>query len=217
MANLKYFPISRITTSKYTSGNLYELDGKPYVGAYYMTYRGEAYTGENPLVGGNELLVELGTSKGIKKSYNQSINNYNAATQNTQPPAQYQATNSKLPQTLKGIIPYYPIPSDADYARGYFMRYFAKRIADKGYIMEVSYGDYSIIKDATDPTYQDYEIESMMWQLTGPLKDTRVSQYQVKGGVETTNKRVTEQKAKNFVGLVEFIGGDYTKFAKITT
>jgi hypothetical protein len=43
-----------------------------------------------------------------------------------------------------------------------------------------------------------------------------VSQYQIKGGVYDTNKRVTEQKALTFRGLIEFIGGEYTKFAKIT-
>jgi hypothetical protein len=56
----------------------------------------------------------------------------------------------------------------------------------------------------------------MFWQLTGPKNDKRVSQYQIIGGVYDTNKRVTEGKAKGFIGIVEFIGGDYTKFAKLT-
>jgi hypothetical protein len=96
------------------------------------------------------------------------------------------------------------------------MRYFAKRIADKGYIMEISYEDYTLLKSNTDKTYADYEATDMMWQLTGPLKDTRVSQYQIKGGIETTNERITKAKAKTFIGLVEFIGGNYTKYAKVT-
>jgi hypothetical protein len=56
----------------------------------------------------------------------------------------------------------------------------------------------------------------MLWQLTGPLNDTRISQYQIKGGVFNTNKRVTEAKQKSFRGIIEFIGGDYIKFARIT-
>ena len=56
----------------------------------------------------------------------------------------------------------------------------------------------------------------MLWQLTGPMYDTRKSQYQIVGGVYTTNKRVTEAKQVGFRGITEFIGGDYTKFAKIT-
>jgi nitric oxide reductase activation protein len=35
-------------------------------------------------------------------------------------------------------------------------------------------------------------------------------------GVYDTNKRVTEAKQKTFRGIVEFIGGDYVKFARIT-
>jgi len=61
-----------------------------------------------------------------------------------------------------------------------------------------------------------YEYTTLLWQLTGPLHNTRVSQYQVKGGVYDTNKRVTEARAIGFVGLIAFIGGDYTKFARIT-
>ena len=57
----------------------------------------------------------------------------------------------------------------------------------------------------------------MLWQLTGPLHDTRVSQYQVQGGVYDTNKRVTEAKQVGFRGIIEFIGGDYVKFAQITS
>jgi hypothetical protein len=57
----------------------------------------------------------------------------------------------------------------------------------------------------------------MLWQLTGPLNDTRISQYQIQGGVFDTNKRVTEAKQKGFNGIIDFIGGDYTKFAKITS
>ncbi len=61
-----------------------------------------------------------------------------------------------------------------------------------------------------------YETADILWQLTGPLNNKRISQYQVQGGVYDTNKRVTEAEAKTFRGLVEFIGGDYTKFARIT-
>ena len=57
----------------------------------------------------------------------------------------------------------------------------------------------------------------MLWQLTGPLNDTRKSQYQIVGGVFSTNKRVTEAKQKSFRGIVEFIGGDYVKYARITS
>jgi hypothetical protein len=217
MAGIKYYPLARIKTGLYTKGDLYTLDGKPYTGAYYLTYRGDAYTGTNPLTGGNELLSVKPPPARVNQGVSTTVTQYNQIANNPVSNQQQAAATSNNPATLKQIVPYYPIVLPSDYQRGYFTRYFAKRIADKGYIMEVSKEDWNMIKTGSDITYQDYEIEDMLWQLTGPLKDTRVSQYQIKGGVETTNKRVTEQKARNFIGLVEFIGGDYTKFAKITS
>ena len=106
---------------------------------------------------------------------------------------------------------------ESDYQVGSFIRYFAKNISGPGYIFEISQGDYANIQNGLSPIdFRIYETTSMLWQLTGPLKDTRVSQYQIKGGVYDTNKRITEQKALTFRGLIEFIGGEYTKFAKIT-
>ena len=77
--------------------------------------------------------------------------------------------------------------------------------------------DYAQLENGNvSPNMLSYETTSMLWQLTGPLNDTRVSQYQITGGVFDTNRRVTLAKEKSFTGIVEFIGGDYIKFAKIT-
>lgn len=221
MAFIKYYPLSRIQTGLYSRGS-YLLNGQPYTGAYYLTYKGEAYTGANPTVGGNELLVEQPdvnppiNARGRPSLVTRRLDIHDH--ESALATAFYRAskdTGKETEPSLKQIVPYYPIVLESDYKRGYFMRYFAKRIADKGYIMEISYNDWIRIRNENDPTYQEYEVEDMMWQLVGPMYDTRISQYQVKGGVYTTNKRVTEGNAKNFIGLVEFIGGDYTKFARV--
>ena len=131
-------------------------------------------------------------------------------------------TNANLNKALNNrsldeLVPYYPTPSNSEYQIGYFNRYFAKNVTGPGYIIEISKSDYANIKNGA---YKDttvlYETTNLLWQLTGPLKDTRISQYQIQGGVFDTNKRVTEAKSFSFIGLVDYIGGDYTKFAKIT-
>jgi len=217
---IKYYPLTRIKTNLYTRGGTYVLpNGKFYTGRYYLTYKGEAYTGANPVVGTNQLLTRkelsqdsssptLGANPIIAGNFQNSEYNL-ALTQNTDSLAQ---TN------LQDIKPYYPIPTASDYQVGYFTRYFAKIVTGPGYIFEISQTDYANIQNNLLPAnFRIYESTSMLWQLTGPLNDTRVSQYQIKGGIITTNRRVTEQKALTFRGLVEFIGGDYTKFAKPTT
>ena len=216
MAAIKYYPSSRIKTGLHSRGGSYMLNGKAYVGPYYLTYKGEAFSGTNPVVGSNQLLEVVGTVGGIVQGSSKNTNAYNkvATDNNTSVAASFKRSN--IEGTLKQLISYYPIVLDSDYSRGYFTRYFAKRIIDKGYILEISYVDWATMKNGNDPTYQEYETTDMIWQLTGPLKDRRVSQYQVIGGIETTNKRITEMKTKSFIGLVEFIGGDYIKFAKVS-
>lgn len=218
MTFIKYYPLARVKTNLYTRGTTYQLGGKPYAGFYYLTYKGQAFTGPNPAVGGNERLEPLVSPQKQKETLQLS----NAAPELL---AKVDAGRNSLPTGslksaslvgLKPLAPYYPVVTEFDYQRGYFTRYFAKRIADKGYIFEISYTDWANIVNEDDPTTFEYEVTDLLWQLTGPRTDQRVSQYQVKGGVETTNKRVTEAKAKNFIGLFEYIGGDYTKFARIT-
>ena len=120
-------------------------------------------------------------------------------------------------QLLTELVPYNPFPISDDYSRGYFTRYFAKTVTGPGYVLEISPDDYAKIQNGqVADNVLGYQSMSMIWQLTGPLNDTRVSQYQIKGGVFTTNKRVTEARAVGFVGLLNYIGGDYTKFARIT-
>lgn len=164
-----------------------------------------------------ELVAQDGSRTGIRAKGVASIDSYNGLARNSGRVDQIDPiylTNRFA--RLKQIVPYYPIVTEADYKKGFFKRYFAKRIVDNGYVMEVSLEDWGKISTKQDQSYENYEVTDMLWQLTGPLKDTRISQYQVKGGVFDTNKRITEAKAKSFIGLIEFIGGDYTKFARIT-
>lgn len=216
---LKYYPLSRIKTNLYTRGTTYKLaDGKPYTGKYYLTYTGEAFTGADPTVGTNQPLLPIEAPL-----VNEAITYSNTGLSYTVAKLSSASNQKKLDdailkQQLQELTPYYPIPLDLDYELGYFTRYFAKKVTGPGYIFEISADQYANIQNNLNPQdFLVYESTSMLWQLTGPLRDTRISQYQIKGGIITTNKRVTEQKALTFRGLVEYIGGDYTKFARPTT
>jgi hypothetical protein len=204
---LKYYPLTRIRPNLYTRGNEFTTpNGKPYIGKYYLTYQNRAFTGINPVLGTNEELTALTSSNNIP------LNNYTAAiTQNTQKKAK------KSNVELEELSSYFPIPIASDYSRGYFTRYFAKKVSGLQNIIEISQMDYAQLQDKNiSPTILGYESTSMLWQLTGPMYDTRKSQYEIVGGVYTTNKRVTESKQKTFNGILEFIGENYTKYAKIT-
>lgn len=210
MGAIKYYPSTRIRTNLYTRGREFKLpDGSYYSGRYYLTYDGKAYAGVNPIVGTNQLLTPVKQDNVVVPLV------FKRTTLNT---TQIPESNTTVESTeLRQLVPYYPVPLESDYARGYFTRYFAKQLVGQNFILEVSEGDWANINNGlTQQDFVAYEVTSMLWQLTGPLNNRRISQYQVQGGVFDTNKRVTEAKNRTFSGLVEFIGGDYTKFAKIT-
>lgn len=215
---IRYYPLSRILTNLYTNGGEYvDSKGKSYTGRYYVTYDGAAYAGINPVIGTNEPLTRAykqGTKSAVRTRIVQSQN---------QPLSAFSLDNTQRQQAadrdteLSELSPYYPTPTPSDYTRGYFTRYFAKNVTGPGYVVEISQNDWTDITNGNvSQNVLAYEVIDMFWQISGPLNDKRVSQYQIIGGVYDTNKRVTEAKAKGFVGLLSFIGGDYTKFAKIT-
>lgn len=113
---------------------------------------------------------------------------------------------------------YFPNVQDADYRRGYITRYFAKRINENGYIVEISPQEYSDINEGI-VTYDVsfYQTEKIFWKLTGPLNTVRLSQYDIRAGIIDTNKRLVENLEKTFVGIKDFIGGEYSKFAIAST
>lgn len=207
----RYYPLSRVRTGLKTGGTQYLLNGQPYRGPYYLTYKGEAYTGTNPATGPNELLTPR----------NDEGTQLVRGTRSTTARPDDQSRRAALPQdrnrlALTQIVSYYPFPLEVDYERGYFTRYFAKKANTNSYIMEISYDQYVDITEVNNPAFEDYLAVDMFWQLKGPRNDTRVSQYEIRAGVYDTNKRVTENTAKGFRGLVEYIADDYTKFARIT-
>jgi len=212
---IRYYPSSRIKPNLYTRGDEYILPtGEVYRGKYYLTYSGEAYTGINPVTGTNILLARAGSSNPSAEA--RILASRGSAIVNIGSADKYVAVDTSN-QLLTELVPYNPFPISDDYSRGYFTRYFAKTVTGPGYVLEISPEDYSKIQNGqVADNVLGYQTTSMIWQLTGPLNDTRISQYQIKGGVSTTNKRVTEARAVGFVGLLNYIGGDYTKFAKIT-
>lgn len=205
---IKYYPSSRVKTNLNTNGTEFFLNGIPYSGKYYLTFDGNAYSGANPIFGKNEPLQK------ISDAVTPSVNS-NAASRSVM-----SSLNKKIksPKKNDSPVPYYPIPVDQDYKRGYITRYFLKRVNDKGYVTEISSVEYADINNGSAKydvsLYQTIEI---MWKLTGPLHKVRISQYDTRAGIVDTNERLVLEAEKTFVGIKDFIGGEYDKFAKPTS
>ena len=208
---IRYYPSFRVKTNLTTRGGEYTLNGTPYIGLYYVTYDGKFYTGANPSVGPNERLDPIknnaisSTTSGrlIPETRSQFITN---------PQVRVVSADKSQPSS------YYPKPAESDYNRGYFYRFFVKKINEQGYVKEISEQEYVGIEQGTveyDVSY--YQIQSILWKLTGPLNTVRLSQYDIRAGIIDTNKRLIEGADVKFLGLKAFIGEEYSKFARPTT
>lgn len=210
---MKYYPKTRIITNQYTRGDQYQLNGKPYAGAYYKTYNGKVYAGANPTIGSSQELQDIeNTNININLDKKKSV-----IILNTKSDPYIKNPNIKNLQTYQIPPQYYPKPIDSDYARGYIMRYFAKKRNDNGYVIEISKDTYlSLQSNTSEYDYITYQATDLFWQLTGPLRDTRVNKQYKTSGIIDTNKRLVETKDKSFRGLIEYIGEKYEKYAKPT-
>lgn len=206
---IKYYPSFRVKTDQKTTGNRLSLDGAPYSGDYYETYDNKFYSGPNPIVGPNE---ELKPFENYGNSDYLNASNLPSSVKN-----QFlRQTNVAKTQALEPVS-YYPKPTVEDYTRGYFIRYFIKKINSKGFVIEISPEEYNEFVNGTvryDVSF--YLVTQIFWKITGDLNTKRYSQYDIRLGIIEVNKKNTEDAGKNFLGLIEFIGGEYVKFSRPT-
>lgn len=207
---LRYYPKNKVKTGLSATVGQFYLNNKPYSGKYYSTYDGKYYAGDNPIFGSNEELT-------LANQYEnqEQLNNLNISIRTIDQLAT--ATKVKNNVISSQPNPYYPFPIDSDYQKGYINRYFLKRINDKGFVMEISEQEFSDIRNGTanyDVTF--YQTIELFWKITGPLNNKRISQYDTRAGILDTNKRLVETANKTFLGIKDYIGGEYSKFARLT-
>jgi hypothetical protein len=205
---IRYYPSFAVKTNLRTQGESYALDGTPYSGPFYETYNGEAYTGSDPINGKNQLLKPLKLYNNSPFLRTQKLTNKVRDTFAENSFNLQNVLNNSEPQT------YYPQPLESDYTKGYIIRYFIKKINSKGFVTEISPEEYNDFVNGTvryDVSF--YLVTQMFWKLTGDLNTKRYSQYDIRLGIIDVNKKNTEDAGKNFLGLIEFIGGEYSKFS----
>lgn len=210
---VRYYPPSKVITNLNTlGGEFVNANGKPYAGKYYITFEGKYFTGAYPEDGKNEQLIRSQAENYIETTHPKGSlsTDYDLATG-------FSKTTVALTKTKGAPTSYQPQPTESDYKRGYLIRYFTKKENEKGFITEISQEEYNnIVNGTADYDISIYQTAKILWKLTGPLRNQRQSQYNVIPGIIDTNQRLTESTNKTFLGMVDFIGGDYAKFARPT-
>ena len=208
---LRYYPSFATKNNQITKGNDFLLNNEPYSGAFYYDYEGKAYTGVDPVHGDNLPLDPIKKyNKNAFLANNRILTTFSNALSNVTPSIEFNLNNLEP-------VTYYPQPIDSDYQKGYITRYFAKKINQSGYVVEISPAEYAAFTNGEvryDVSF--YQVVSILWKITGPLNSQRISQYDIRAGIIDTNKRLTDAAEPNFVGIVAFIGGEYSKFSRPT-
>jgi len=212
---VRYYPAFKIIPNQITKGGEFYLNGKSYVGLYYITYDGKVFTGANPALGPNE---PLQNSAPFDDS---NIGLYELSKVSNNTPGfinQMIKSTNLVSSGTKSLVSYFPNPIQSDYDLGYILRYFGKQVNNNGYVKEISPQQYQDIISA-NPSYDIsmLQVAQIAWKLTGPLNSIRISQYDVRAGIIDTNKRLVEATNVNLFGLIDFIGGNYSKFSKPTS
>lgn len=208
---IRYYPGSKVITNQNTAGTEFlDTNGIPYTGKYYITYDGSSYTGISPQTGPSEPLKKIITYPSSKLLSSLPISE-------TQKRDFAIKTNVGTGVNSGAPVSFYPQPTEQDYKRGYLIRYFTKKVNEKGFVTEISQREYQSITDGTaNYDISFYQVVKILWKITGPLRSERQSQYNIIPGIIDTNQRLTEAANKTFLGIVDYIGGDYTKYARPT-
>ena len=151
----KYIPKSKVSILQ-TTGNEFVIKStnQPYKGTYMELSNGTFFVGNNPQKPGEKLLKRkpVGSSFGISK------NN-----------STYRKINRPIYNSLSQIIPIppsKPTPTNEDYKKGYFTRYFCVRANENINYFEISKQTYNLILNQ-DPKYDFslYEIGEIKWVI----------------------------------------------------
>ena len=153
-----YLPKSQIKIKTTNGGELRLKDSKEvYVGIYIETSKGKFYTGNVNTKIGKELEL-ITTTLSIKQQNNKkNIRKYNVLKKKIK---NFLSNTTAIPSMKK-------YPSENDYNKGFFQRYFSKRINGLGY-QEIDKEVYDSIKDKGKKyDYNLYEVGSIRWNLKG--------------------------------------------------
>lgn len=179
-----YLPKSKYKGNQYTPGREYIIPGEidAYVGPYFITFKGVAYTGAEPSRSSVKLepLPEKENPTGFTSDTGEVVF-YQEYDQLRNDPQEFKLRSTSPVPT------YYPKPTDKDYQKGMFKRYFVR---DKqiGRVQEVNETVYRAIKTKTTQYYYPkYAILELDWSLTSIMDNRYVTALKAIKFPELTN------------------------------
>ena len=151
---MAYIPKSKINILDTPGGEfVIKLTNQEYIGKYIELSNGKYYMGSNPTQLDQELIIPLPTNKlGDSKDFELY--------------STLKPSNMKFHSEVKTIYPTKTKPTKEDYNKGYYNRYFAKKVNElRGYI-EIDVDIFNSIKQRKkEYDFNLYEVGLITWNL----------------------------------------------------
>lgn len=203
-----YLPKRLVNTNLYaTPGEFLDTGtGQSYEGSYHELFSGEYYSGDNPNSPNKKRLIK---NPNLQRQIDQQVPSVLSN--------EYQKTvrvNQELYKYGEDPEPYYPTPTGQDYKRGTITRYFAKRRnAQPLEIREISEAAFNSTTSRDGRyNYAIWEVISLFWKISGPLRDSKDQYGVLKSGITDTNERLREQANQQMRGVKGYLS-DLIQFA----
>ena len=160
---MPYFPKSKVNIKEALVGEFrYKNSQESFKGKYLELSTGRYYAGTDVINLGREIILIA-----EEASINIMGNGYDTQRYNKITPK-----NKKFLKNTKTIPINKTTPTEEDYQRGYYRRYFARRINQpKGYI-EVNFDTVNKLQEKVDYDYNLYEAGSIIWALKNGTRKT---------------------------------------------
>ena len=153
---MPYLPKSKVNIKEASSGEFVYRNGKkPFQGKYLELSNGKYYAGTNVVNLGDELV------KVTEESSNNKIGN----SFDSQKYSLLKKKKKKFLQTTKRVPINKPTPTEEDYDRGYYTRFFAKKINQSESYIEISLDTFQKLQEKTDYDHHLYVVGSITWAL----------------------------------------------------
>ena len=202
-----YLPKRLVNSNLSTFGGEFidSSTGKLYEGPYHELFNGQAYSGTSPNSPNRKKLIPNTQPQQNSQQIPSVIGN------------EYNSLNPVNPDLYKyGADPesYFPTPTGQDYRRGTITRYFAKRRNAKPLeIKEISEAAFnSITSQDGRYNYAIWEVISLFWKISGPIRDSKDQYGVLRAGITDTNERLREQANQQMRGVKGYLS-DLIQFA----
>ena len=165
---MAYIPESKINKLNTPGGEfIIKSTNQGYVGDYIELSNGKFYVGSDPKQLNEELIIPPST--------NRLGNNRNSRLYSNLKPQ-----TTKFQTQVKSVYPSKSIPTDKDYTRGYYTRYFARKVNEPRGYMEVDVDIFNSISQRKKTyDFNLYEVGSFTWNLKNGTTSSNFTNLQI--------------------------------------